>query len=128
MAKMGVGKRQPNDHILNREMGEGAESDMKPDGAEPGVQGYHRSAFDGMNDPNYRIEEGYKKKDESPARSEDSDILSIAHHSVTGELYSGEPEGHGHKNKAAWTMRGEPAEIMNKAGKNKGGGTNEEAD
>jgi hypothetical protein len=124
MAK-GMGKRQPNDHLLNREMGEGSAGNMKPDGAEPGIQGYHRSSFDGMEQDNYRIQDGYKKKDESPARSEDSNIHMIAHHSTTGELYSGDPEGHGHKGKAAWTLRGEPTELS-QPNEHKGGGTNEE--
>jgi hypothetical protein len=114
-----------NDKILNREMGDGASGSVKRDmGHDAGKEGYTRYDFGGNEDPNYRIEDGYKMKDESPARSEDSNIHEIAHHTVTGELYSGDPEGHGHKNKVAAAYNAGPFDTGGH--EHKGGGTNAE--
>jgi hypothetical protein len=86
--------------ILNREMGHGKSKSVSEDNShEAGKAGYHRYDVGGVEDPNYRIEDGYVSKDESPSRSENSKIHDIAHHSVTGELYSGHPERHGHLGK-----------------------------
>lgn len=90
------------DEVLNREMGDGASGSMKGDEShDVGKEGYHKSEFGGNQADNYRIADGYAKKDESPSRSEGSKAQEICHHSVTGELYSGDPEAYGHKGKVA---------------------------
>lgn len=94
---MGKGKG-----MLNRETAEGKSKagSTKTDGSlQPGKTGYHRSEFGGTEDPNYRILDGHTSKDESPSRMEGTDVHAIAHHSVTGELYSGDPARHGHLGK-----------------------------
>lgn len=96
--------------IINREVGEGAASNMKGKSDSPGKSGYHRSDFGGVEDPNFRVEGAYAEKDESPARAPDTNIHEVAHHSVTGELFSGHPERHGHMNKAAAAMHSETEE------------------
>lgn len=94
---MGKGK----EGLMNREVGSGAGKGMKGDGGhDVGKAGYHKSAFGGVEKENYRINDAYASKDESPSRSDSSSIHDIAHHSVTGELYSGEPGRHGHLGKS----------------------------
>lgn len=116
-----------NDALLNREIGSGNSGSMKAVSGDVGKEGYLKSDFGGNQDDNYRIEDGYKKKDESPSRSEDSNLAMIAHHSVTGELYSGDPEGHGHKNKVAAVYKAGVAGTSSPK-EHKGGGTNKEED
>lgn len=126
MAKM---KGKSKDSLLNREVGEGSGASIKQDNShDVGAEGYHRAEFGGNEDENYRIADGYRVKDESPSRSEDSNIHEIAHHSVTGELYSGEPDAHGHKGKvAAANKAGVFALSKSKGAKgHEGGGKNEE--
>lgn len=88
--------------ILNREMGDGDSMDTKDDESlHPGKTGYHRSEFGKDDAENYRIADGMVKKDESESRDQGTQVHSIAHHSVTGELYSGDPARHGHMGKRA---------------------------
>jgi hypothetical protein len=96
-----MAKGMSKDKLLNREIGSSNGAGMKVKAGDAGREGYLASDFGGNENDNYRIADGYQSKDESPSRSEDSNVKEIAHHSVTGELYSGDPEGHGHKNKVA---------------------------
>jgi hypothetical protein len=90
-------KKKSKDGLLNREVGDGGGSSIKQDMShDVGKSGYLRSDVGGVEPVNYRIQDGYRPKDESPSRSEGSSVQDIAHHSVTGEMYSGHPERHGH--------------------------------
>lgn len=92
--------KKSKDALLNRELGDGASGSVKADmGHDVGKEGYHKSDFGGVEKENHRISDGYQDKDESPGRDQGSNIHSVAHHSVTNELYSGHPEKHGHENK-----------------------------
>jgi len=44
---------------------------------------------------NFKVQDGYKAKDESPARSEGSSIHEIAKHVVHSQFYSHDPKRHG---------------------------------
>src|SRR6266404_6398801 len=95
--KKGKAGKEGLDH---REAGAGAGSSAIQDNShDAGKEGYHRSDFSGDDAENYRISDGYQSKDESPSRSESTNVQMIAKHSVTGELYSGHPERHGHMGK-----------------------------
>ena len=92
--------KKMKEELAHREVGSGGSKSVKPDEShDVGKTGYHRSEFGGVEKENYRIHDGYQMKDESPARNEGSNIHEVAHHSVTGELYSGHPERHGHMGK-----------------------------
>lgn len=113
--------------LLNREMGDGKSGSVMEDNShDAGKAGYHRYDVGGVQKDNYRIEDGYKSKDESPSRSEGSSIQEIGHHSVTGELYSGEPDSHGHKGKVAAAYKG--GISLSEPSEHKGGGKSKEED
>lgn len=86
--------------LLNRKVGAGGGKSVKGKSDDAGAQGYHKSEFGGNENENYRIEDGYESKDESPSRNEGTKVQEICHHSVTGELYSGDPGKHGHMGKS----------------------------
>lgn len=120
--KAGKSASESGDRLLNREDGDGAGSSAKQEAGDAGKQGYHRESFSGDDAENYRIADGYQSKDESPARTEGTNVQMIAKHSVTGELYSGHPERHGHMGKVYGSS---PADGGSDKARSGGGGGKE---
>lgn len=93
--------KSQGEELLSREDGHSSSEGVSNDEShDVGKAGYHRSQLGGVEQENYRIADGYHSKDESPSRKEGTNIHAIALHSVTGQLYSGEPMAHGHKGHA----------------------------
>lgn len=65
-----------------------------------GRAGYHKQAFGGQDKVNHLEPESYVGKSVGVGQPEPTSIHSIALHTQTGEIYSGDPAKHGHKGKA----------------------------
>jgi len=65
---------------------------MKSKGHDAAKAGYHKMEMGGIEKDNIHVD-AYASKDESPKRSEKTSVHAIAHHSVTGEMYSGAKGG-----------------------------------
>lgn len=65
-----------------------------------GRAGYHKQAFGAPEKVNHLEPESYVGKQVGVGQAEPTSIHDIALHTQTGEIYSGDPAKHAHKNKA----------------------------